>query len=123
MLKSVSVRRCQDLSNGAMVPGVADVWGRDSEEDLKVLVSPEQLRTQLARVKLTRMQPSKLIKHCNKSKESMPLSLSIRFAALSITCKTGQETHFMRALHSSQVFPQVRQGQNQVPQLGQTELY
>lgn len=32
------------------MPGVADVWGRDSEERLKMLVSPEQLRTQLARV-------------------------------------------------------------------------
>ncbi|EIE26295.1 hypothetical protein COCSUDRAFT_26953 [Coccomyxa subellipsoidea C-169] len=50
-LGTLVCRRCQDLSNGAMVPGVADVWGRDSEEDLKVLVSPEQLRTQLARVR------------------------------------------------------------------------
>ena len=33
------------------MPGVADVWGRDSEERLKMLVSPEQLRTQLARVR------------------------------------------------------------------------
>ncbi len=111
----MSFRRCQDLSNGAMVPGVADVWGRDSEEDLKVLVSPEQLRTQLARVKLTRMQPSKFIKYCEKSKKSMPLSLSVRFVALSMSCKTGQETHLMRALHSSQVFPQVRREQNQIP--------
>ena len=33
------------------MPGVADVWGRDSEERLKMLVSPEQLRAQLARVR------------------------------------------------------------------------
>ncbi|KAK9916297.1 hypothetical protein WJX75_001022 [Coccomyxa subellipsoidea] len=50
-LGTLVCRRCQELSNGAMVPGVADVWGRDSEERLKMLVSPEQLRTQLARVR------------------------------------------------------------------------
>jgi len=38
------------LSNGAMVPGVADLWGRDSKEQLRTLVSPEQLRTQLTQV-------------------------------------------------------------------------
>ena len=42
-------RRCQDLSNGSMVQGVADLWGRDAASaDEQRLVSPEQLRTQLA---------------------------------------------------------------------------
>ena len=44
-------RRCQELSNGALVPGVADLWGRDAPGDARRLVSPEQLRSQLARVR------------------------------------------------------------------------
>ncbi|CAL8466555.1 g6091 [Coccomyxa elongata] len=50
-LGTIVCRRCQELSNGAMVPGVADLWGRDSDEGVKTLVSPDQLRTQLARVR------------------------------------------------------------------------
>ena len=45
-------RRCQELSNGSMVQGVADLWGRDVASEGKSLVSPEQLRTQLARVRM-----------------------------------------------------------------------
>ena len=45
-------RRCQELSNGSMVQGVADLWGRDVASEGKNLVSPEQLRTQLARVRM-----------------------------------------------------------------------
>ncbi|CAK0756494.1 hypothetical protein CVIRNUC_002460 [Coccomyxa viridis] len=44
-------RRCQELSNGSMVQGVADLWGRDAAGQDDRLVSPEQLRTQLARVR------------------------------------------------------------------------
>lgn len=33
-----------------MVPGVADLWGRDGAAEGGRLVSPEQLRTQLAMV-------------------------------------------------------------------------
>ena len=47
-------RRCQELSNGAMVPGVADLWGRDAPGDARRLVSPEQLRRQLGRVQQQR---------------------------------------------------------------------
>ncbi len=45
-------RRCQELSNGSMVQGVADLWGRDGDNEERRLVSPEQLRTQLAQVQL-----------------------------------------------------------------------
>ena len=37
-----------------MVQGVADLWGRDAAGHDNCLVSPEQLRTQLARVGLHR---------------------------------------------------------------------
>ena len=37
-----------------MVQGVADLWGRDAAGQDNPLVSPEQLRTQLARVGLHR---------------------------------------------------------------------
>ena len=41
-----------------MVQGVADLWGRDAAGQDDRLVSPEQLRTQLARVGL---HPSRLL--------------------------------------------------------------
>ena len=47
---SAACRRCQELSNGTMVQGVADLWGRDADAAQLRLVSPEQLRTQLAQV-------------------------------------------------------------------------
>ncbi|BDA41159.1 probable nitric oxide-associated protein 1 at N-terminal half [Coccomyxa sp. Obi] len=50
-LGTLVCRRCQELSNGAMVPGVADLWGRDPDERVRTLVLPDQLRTQLARVR------------------------------------------------------------------------
>lgn len=48
---SAACRRCQELSNGSMVQGVADLWGRDADTEELRLVSPEQLRTQLAQVR------------------------------------------------------------------------
>ena len=53
-LRAVQCRRCQELSNGSMVQGVADLWGRDAAGQDNRLVSPEQLRTQLAMVRLHR---------------------------------------------------------------------
>ncbi len=60
-------RRCQELSNGSMVQGVADLWGRDDASEGKDLVSPEQLRTQLARVRM----PYILLGSCCASRQAL----------------------------------------------------